>query len=325
MPSSAFRTWTGPTTAGVDSGATAFTTENTETTEKAPLSLRSLCSLWFMLSGVSVPIEAQVPSSDIFLVPVTRSGDAWTLGAPVNATARAGYDNQPFFLPDGTGFLFTSIREDGQADTWRYDIASRATTRVTRTPESEYSPTPIPHRPGWFSVIRVEADSAQRLWAFRLDGSSPELVLPDVKPVGYHAWIEGGALALFVLGSPATVQVVTPPNGAPKRVAGNAGRSFARIEGRSSVLFSQLQAGGYQISRLDLPSHTIRPLAKAPRTDFFAWHDGTLFAGDSSRVMAFRPGRDTAWVTVGDLGFRAITRLAVSRDGRWMAVVAQDQ
>jgi hypothetical protein len=271
---------------------------------------------------------AQAPSSDIYLVPLSRAGDGWTLGTPVNATARAGYDNQPFFLPDGSGFLYTSIREDRQADTYRYDLTTRATSRVTTTSESEYSPTPIPHRPGWFSVIRVEADSTQRLWAFRLDGTSPELVLADVKPVGYHAWIEGGGLALFVLGSPATVQIVSAPGAAPRSIAGNAGRAFARVAGRSSVLFSQLHAGGYQISRLDLPSLTIRPLARAPRNDFFAWHDGALFAADGSRVLTFRPGRDTAWAEVSDLGpqgLRNLTRLAVSPDGRWLAVVGNDQ
>jgi hypothetical protein len=270
----------------------------------------------------------QVPSTDIYLVPLTPTGGSWTLGAPVNATARSGYDNQPFFLPDGSGFLYTSIREDRQADTYRYDLTTRVAVRVTTTSESEYSPTPIPHRPGWFSTIRVEADSTQRLWAFRLDGTRPELVLADVKPVGYHAWIEGGGLALFVLGSPATVQIVSAPGTAPRSIAGNAGRAFARMDGRSSVLFSQLHAGAYQISRLDLPSLTIRPLARAPRNDFFAWHDGALFAADGSRILTFRPGRDTAWVEVSDLGpqgLRNLTRLAVSPDGRWLAIVGNDQ
>jgi hypothetical protein len=270
---------------------------------------------------------AQTPSTDIYLVPLQRAGDSWRPGPAVNATARAGYDNQPFFLADGSGFLFTSIREDRQADTYRYDIRSRRVSRVTSTPESEYSPTPIPHRPGWFSTVRVEADSAQRLWAFRLDGSAPELVLADVRPVGYHAWIEGGGLALFVLGSPPTVQLVSAPDSAPRIVAGEAGRAFARVDGRRSVLFSRRHAGGYQISRLDLPSFTIRPLVQSPKSDFFAWHDGTLFAGDGSRILAFRPGRDSAWVEVGNLGTQGvadITRLAVSPDGRWMAVVGRD-
>jgi hypothetical protein len=274
------------------------------------------------------PAVGQTPSTDIYLVPLERSGDTWTLGTATNATVRTGYDNQPFFLPDGSGFLFTSIREDRQADTYRYDIRTRRVTRVTSTAESEYSPTPIPHRSGWFSTVRVEADSTQRLWAFRTDGSSPELVLPDVKPVGYHAWIEGGGLSLFVLGSPATVQVVTAPNAAPRTVAGDVGRALARVEGRPSVLFSRRRAGGYQICRLDLPSFTIRPLAQSPRSDFFAWHDGTIFAGDSTRVRAFRPGKDSVWVEIGDLGPQGvsdITRMAVSPDGRWMAVVGRDR
>jgi hypothetical protein len=289
---------------------------------------RFVAAAFLAFSALARGVEGQTPSTDIYLIPLERAGDTWRLGTVINATARAGYDNQPFFLADGSGFLFTSIREDRQADTYRFDVATRTVTHVTATPESEYSPTPIPHRPGWFSAVRVEADSTQRLWAFRLDGTDAELVREDVKPVGYHAWIEGGGLALFVLGSPATAQVIAEPNAAPRVVAEDVGRGFGRIEGASGVFLTRRHDGGYQISRLDLPSFTIQPVVQTPRNDFFAWHEGTLFAGDESRVLAFRPGTDSAWVEIGDLGpqgVRGITRLAVSPDGKWLAVVGVEE
>ena len=143
------------------------------------------------------------PATDIYLAPLSIRDDGRpVVGTPVNITNRPGYDNQPSFTPDSRAILFTSIREDGQSDIYRYDIASKAIARVTSTPESEYSATVMPGGQR-FSVIRVEHDSTQRLWSFALDGSDPQLlVLAALKPVGYHAWIDPNNLALFVLGNP---------------------------------------------------------------------------------------------------------------------------
>lgn len=44
----------------------------------------------------------------------------------MNLTVRPGYDNQPQLTPDGAALLFTSVREDGRADTWRYDLEAGA-------------------------------------------------------------------------------------------------------------------------------------------------------------------------------------------------------
>ena len=131
----------------------------------------------------------------------------------MNITNSPGYDNQPSFTPDGGGILFTSIRGGGtQTDIYRYSVAAGTSARVTDTPESEYSPTMTPDG-AHISVIRVESDGAQRLWRFTLDGRAPELVLADVKPVGYHAWTDDHTLALFVLGSPATLQIADTRTG----------------------------------------------------------------------------------------------------------------
>jgi len=175
--------------------------------------LRLLLALAPIASAVqppATPPPAAPPDTEIVLAPL---GDGTSVGRPVNITNNPGYDNQPAFTPDGAAILFTSIRGGGtQTDIYRYDIAPGSTTRVTSTPESEYSPTVTPDG-AHISVIRVEADGTQRLWRFTIDGTSPELVLADVKPVGYHAWADAHTLALFVLGPPATLRLADTADG----------------------------------------------------------------------------------------------------------------
>jgi dipeptidyl aminopeptidase/acylaminoacyl peptidase len=145
------------------------------------------------------PTPVPPPTNDIYLINVTSQAGQTSFGKPTKISAWDGYNNQPFFLPDGKGLLYTSIRADKQADIYRYDIKTVATTRITETTESEYSATVTPDGK-FFSVIRVEADQSQRLWKFPLPGGQPQLVLEKVKPVGYQCWIDDRRLALFILG-----------------------------------------------------------------------------------------------------------------------------
>ena len=116
----------------------------------------------------------------------------------------------------------------------------RTVARVTNTPESEYSPTVTPDG-AHISVIRVEADGTQRLWRFTIDGTQPELVLADVKPVGYHAWADDHTLALFVLGSRRRCRSPTRGPGRPSVVARGIGRSIQRIPGGAHDQFRAAQ------------------------------------------------------------------------------------
>jgi Tol biopolymer transport system component len=189
--------------------------------------------LWIALLALQAP-----PATDIYVAELRVTDRRVSVGSPVNVTARQGYDNQPFFLRDGRSFLYTSVHEDAQADIYRYDLDRKISVRVTATSESEYSPTPLPHSDG-FSVVRVEADSTQRLWAFTADGTRPRLVLDSIKPVGYHAWANDHTLLLFVLGSPATLRMADARSpAAPGEVlARDIGRSLQRIPGREAVSF----------------------------------------------------------------------------------------
>jgi len=165
----------------------------------------SLTGSFLIILGAFLSAAAQTPSpspmpappaSDIFIIDLKGEGKL-ELGQPLKITSEAGYNNQPSFLPDGQSILYTSIR-DKQADIYRYEIHGGATTQITNTPESEFSPMLMPDGKS-ISVVRVEADGTQRLWKFPLAGGEPSLILENIKPVGYHLWVDDYTLALFFL------------------------------------------------------------------------------------------------------------------------------
>ena len=296
--------------------------------------------------GVASAVSAQTPSptpapappsGDIFIVEVKTKIDRKTrtdelkFGEPKKITDFAGYNNQPFFMPDGQSILFTSIRNK-QADIYRYDLRTGATTQVTNTPESEYSPTLMPDRKN-ISVVRVEADGkTQRLWKFPVDGGAPSLILENVKPVGYHLWIDDHTLALFILGEtgkPNFLEVLDMRGGKSEFVTENPGRVLRKVPNQNKFSFVHKIANDHwEIKAFDLHTRTSSSLiATLPGVEDYAWlPDGKLLMGKDSKLFAVLPLTGGKWAEVADfskLGIKRITRIAVNGNGSRIAMVAQ--
>lgn len=92
--------------------------------------------------GVAAPAAAQPapampPATDIFLAPMRLLASAPTMGpARVASENPKGYDNQPFFGPDGRAMLFTSNRDGKQTDIYFLELQTRQIRQFTATPES---------------------------------------------------------------------------------------------------------------------------------------------------------------------------------------------
>jgi Tol biopolymer transport system component len=265
------------------------------------------------------------PSTDIYLVEMTGGLDSLQASKPQVIAAEPGYDNQPSFTPDSRSVLFTANRDGKQTDIYEYTRGG-ATRALIATPEAEYSPTITPD--GGVSVIRVEQDGTQRLWRFDRNGANAHVLLANVKPVGYHAWIDGGRLALFVLGPPATLRLARPGEGPAEVVATDIGRSIQRIPGGRAVSFIQREGPSrFVVKQLDPDSKRITTLTdvvpgSADRDS--AWTpDGRLLMSAGTRVFAWKAG-ETAWREVYDAkphGLGDVSRIAVAPDGKALALV----
>jgi WD40-like Beta Propeller Repeat len=293
------------------------------------------------------PAAQAPPDTEIYLAPLTVANGRITIGTPANITNNKGYDNQPFFTPDGRSILFTSVRGESpgsrdaplsQTDIYRYDLGTRSIARVTQTPEGEYSPTVMPDGTR-ISAITVESDGTQRLYSIASSGPKIERVvlLPDVKPVGYHAWADDHTVAVFVLGgngAPATLQIADTRTRTARIVATDIGRSLQRMPGTGDVRhisFVQRERTGDRVTlvvkELDPGSGTIATLTPAvdgSREADLAWMpDGTLLMAKDDVLYAWRRGQSgwTEVASLSQLSLRGVTRLAISPKGDAIALV----
>jgi dipeptidyl aminopeptidase/acylaminoacyl peptidase len=288
----------------------------------------------FLLMLSALPLNAYgqagrgVPSTDIFLLDLSSRKGLISPGQPRNITKRPGYDNQPMFSADGRSLFYTSIREDNQADIYLYDLAKEATRQITATKESEYSPTLTPDGKA-LSVIRVEADTSQRLWSFPLSGAPPSLILQNIKPVGYHLWLNQNSLLLFVLGQPATLQLVDARTEKAEKLADNPGRTLLAIPKQQKVSFvHKLSEREWLIKSFDLKSRQLSTLTKTlPGVEYFCWTpQGVLLMAKDAKLYQWDAQKPDSWQEVADLsafGLKAISRLAVSPKGDKLALVAE--
>ena len=299
--------------------------------------LREAALAALIIIGLGAAARSQTPSpspaatpgfSDIFIVDIKNERGGMQFGQPLKITTFVGYNNQPSFLPDGRSILYTSIR-DKQADIYRYDIRSGATSQITNTAESEYSPTLMPAGKN-ISVVRVEADGTQRLWKFPLNGGQPSLILEHIKPVGYHLWIDNHTLALFILGAkgkPNTLQVVDVPTEKAEIVAENPGRILRLIPHQNKLSFVQkISDREWIVKAFDLKTRKIATLIKTfPGVEDYAWTPaGILLMAKDAKMFKWSPAVDQDWLEIADFseaGLNRITRITVSPKGDRIAIV----
>jgi Tol biopolymer transport system component len=254
---------------------------------------------------------------------------------PVPVSTGAGYDNQPYFSSDGRRLLFAANRDGKQIDIFVYQRDNGRVARLTETAQNENSPTYLPAgigEAGGFSVVQTEPDRRQRLWHFNAQGRDPQLILTDINPVGYHAWVDADRLALFVLGQPNSLQLASAKTGKGEVVANGIGRSLHRVPGTRAVSFvHREESGDFFIKQIDIDSKNIDTLTKVVDGNTerdMAWTpDGrTILMSGGAKVYAWTRGA-SGWTEVYDAaahGLGAVTRLAVAPKGDAVAMVVAE-
>jgi len=268
-----------------------------------------------------------IPLTDIYLVPLGKKGKQWTFGVPKNITNRKGYDNQPYFSPSGNSLLYSSMHK-GQTDIFRYQIAKQTRIQLTNTPESEYSPTRM-GKTKFFSTVRVEKDNTQRLWKFPLKGGKPTLLSATTKAVGYHFWLSSTQLLLFIVGKPHTLQKLDLQTQKTQLILRNPGRCFQKQKGRSAITFvHKVSKKKWLLKSWDTKTGQITTIAPTlnKSEDFIRFPNGTFWMAKGGKLYKMELQGNKKWNLIKDFskyGMGSITRLAISPNGKWLALVGK--
>lgn len=290
--------------------------------------------IFFALCAFPLLIQAQLPKgTDVWLFDCHYDNKTrgYAVGAGSDISQNPGYDNQPAFSPSGDYLLYTSDRGDGQTDIYKYDFRQKKNDVYLDTKKtSEYSPTFVPGNK-YVSTVRVEADSAQRLWKINKASKNESLVLPKVFGVGYHCWYDDNTVFLFVLSTPVSIKVADVSAGSAKVVADSVGRCMQvlRTPRYKYMLFTEEQAdGNFLIKAANSAGVVVKEFTPIPALagsqDFVVDANGNLLMAKGSKLYIWNVAEGKEWRETADLSFagiKSITRLALDKDGKHIALV----
>lgn len=268
-------------------------------------------------------VLAQLPETDLWLFKIKNNKGVLSLAEGKNITSRKGYDNQPFFTPDNKSILFVSIREDKQADIYKYDLSKEVATQLTKTKESEYSPIYTPDGKS-FSCVVVEADSSQRLWLYNLDGTVKKCYNVGIDSIGYYSWLSNDTMLYYKLTEPHSLRMYCDKSKEDKWICNKPTRAFKKIPGNLFLygIKDSLQIQ-YRIYNTVIKRSDEFATHKSANEDFI-WNK-TLGLVKSEGAQLFQYNEKTkSWSVLFDFasaGIKKITRFAFDKDNKNIVIV----
>lgn len=304
-------------------------------------SVRHLAPVLFLaIAGLSSAADAP-PDVAVFVARLDVA--AGKISEPINITPGKGNNFQPAFTPDGSAVVYTSGRS-GSNNIYRHDLATGATTAITATTENLYSPTPLADGSGFSAIRVITADPAYgiemnepSLWRFGWDGK-PVAPVVATKRIGYHAWINPGLLAAFIVDDVPErnnhrAVLIGLATGQQTLLTAKPGRSLGRTaDGRRALFVDQADPAHWRICAQGEGDAQPQVLVETPvgpdgekdpnRSQYFVrLPDGSMLMARGNLLLRWDGKLGTGFqpfAELADLG-GAIRNIAASPDGKRLA------
>ncbi|MBL7930901.1 MAG: PD40 domain-containing protein [Bacteroidia bacterium] len=279
----------------------------------------SLCFLMVL----ALCLRSQVPNTDVWLFKLELNKQKETvLTEPFNVSNREGYDNQPSFSPDTKSLFYVTMKDDGQTDIYCYDLKSKINKPITRSKESEYSPSLVPSGKK-LATVMVEKDSVQRIHLL-----NPELGFDDAKididSVGYYTFINSDTLIYYKLTQPHSLRYYSQSQKEDKWLCNNPIRTFKMVN-RHCVIYGMKDSASVTFYKYDfLLRKAVRYASYASTSEDIFWDEQLgLLKSEGTQILRYDEEK-REWLLLYELspfGIKKITRFCVDPGHKYLSVV----
>ena len=266
-------------------------------------------------------------NTEVYVVNIAPAYEGLELLNLENISKNKGYNNQPSFTSNE--LLLFSGNNEGQSDIAEYSLKTKTKKWFNKKTEGgEYSPQKFPSNND-VAAVRLDKDGLQRLYRYSSEMGSSSEIIKDLQVAYFAFYNDKKMLATVLDGDKMDFVLIDLQSKKADTLFYNAGRSLQKIPDSNSMSYSLInENGNLDLYLLDMNNFESFFVTELPIgiQDYVWLNDTQILIGSGNKLYMYDTLGDSEWTRVASLeehGLKNITRMAISPNGKKLAIVAQ--
>ncbi|WP_271393795.1 TolB family protein [Aequorivita sinensis] len=283
----------------------------------------------FLLTLFILQLSFAQQNTEVYIFDISPSYSGMELLNARNVSNNEGYDNQPSFISNET--LVFAGNNNGQTDISEYNLNSKIKTWVNQETEGgEYSPQKFPSSND-IAAVRLDKDGKQRLYRYDSETGKSSEIIEDLEVAYFAFYNDELILATVLADDKLDLVMINLTTKAVDTLFRNAGRTLQRIPKSDYMSYSLINDEGnldiYMLEMNILGSYFVSELPIGIQ-DYVWINDTQILVGSGNKLYMYDTLGEPEWNRVAsleDYGIKNITRMAISPNGKKIAIVAEEK
>ena len=266
-------------------------------------------------------------NTEVYVFDIASVYEGLEILNPQNISNDPGYNNQPSFSSNET-VLFAG-NNNGQTDIAEYELNTKSKKWINKmTDGGEYSPQKFPTNKD-IAAVRLDKDGLQRLYKYDAENGNSTEIIPELQVAYFSFYNDKKMLATVLNGDKMDLVMIDLPSTKADTLFYNAGRSIQKVPKTNSMSYSLVnEQGNLDLYLLDMGSFESYFIAELPIgiQDYVWINDTQILIGSGNKLYMYDILGESEWTKVASLeerGIKNITRMAISPNGKKLAMVAE--